>query len=124
MYNGVFNQLSVELLSNSAPNVQWGLQPIISRVENSAGFSDYADGLIPDIALDEDITNLGVLGDSNEPLLARAIQEITGVGAKRSFDVMIPARVISSSKLHDPRNATLLLNNSVPTSKFSLNQKK
>jgi C-terminal processing protease CtpA/Prc len=111
-------------VNNINPNVQWGLQPIISRVENSAGFSDYADGLIPDIVLDEDITNLGVLGDANEPLLARAIQEITGVGAKRSFDVMIPARVISSSKLHDPRNATLLLNNSVPTSKFSLTQKK
>jgi C-terminal processing protease CtpA/Prc len=111
-------------VNNINPNVQWGLQPIISRVENSAGFSDYADGLIPDIVLDEDITNLGVLGDANEPLLARAIQEITGVGAKRSFDVMIPARVISSSKLHDPRNATLLLNNSVPTSKFSLAQKK
>lgn len=111
-------------VNNINPNVQWGLQPIISRVENSAGFSDYADGLIPDIELDEDITNLGVLGDANEPLLARAIQEITGIGAKRSFDVMIPARVISSSKLHDPRNATLLLNNSVSTSKFSLNQKK
>lgn len=111
-------------VNNINPNVQWGLQPIISRVENSAGFSDYADGLIPDIELDEDITNLGVLGDANEPLLARAIQEITGIGAKRSFDVMIPARVISSSKLHDLRNATLLLNNSVPTSKFSLNQKK
>ncbi|MEH6514475.1 MAG: S41 family peptidase [Maribacter arcticus] len=111
-------------VNNINPNVQWGLQPIISRVENSAGFSDYADGLIPDIELDEDITNLGVLGDANEPLLARAIQEITGIGAKRSFDVIIPARVISSSKLHDPRNATLLLNNSVPTSKFSLTQKK
>ena len=111
-------------VNNINPNVQWGLQPIISRVENSAGFSDYADGLIPDIELDEDITNLGVLGDANEPLLARAIQEITGIGAKRSFDVMIPARVISSSKLHDPRNATLLLNNSIPSSKFSLTQKK
>jgi C-terminal processing protease CtpA/Prc len=117
----VYNETRV---NNINPNVQWGLQPIISRVENSAGFSDYADGLIPDIELDEDITNLGILGDANEPLLARAIQAITGIGAKRSFDVMIPARVISSSKLHDPRNATLLLNNSVPTSKFSLTQKK
>jgi len=72
-------------VNNINPNVQWGLQPIISRVENSAGFSDYADGLIPDIELDEDITNLGVLGDANEPLLARAIQEIRGIGAKRNF---------------------------------------
>ncbi|UWX53680.1 S41 family peptidase [Maribacter litopenaei] len=29
------------------PDNQWGLQPIVSQVENSAGFSDYADGLIP-----------------------------------------------------------------------------
>ena len=92
------------------PNVQWGLQPIISRVENSAGFSDYADGLLPDIELGEDITNLGVLGDANEPLLARAIQEITGVSAKSSFDVQIPVNLISSSKLHDSRNTSLLLN--------------
>ncbi|APQ15873.1 S41 family peptidase [Maribacter hydrothermalis] len=111
-------------IDNINPNVQWGLQPIISRVENSAGFSDYADGLIPDIELDEDITNLGILGDANEPMLARAIQEITGVGAKRSFEVVMPANVMSSSKLNNPRNATLLLNNSVPTSKFSLIQKK
>ena len=111
-------------VNNINPNVQWGLQPIISRVANSAGFTDYADGLIPDIELNEDITNLGLLGDANEPLLARAIQEITGIGAKRSFDVMMPARLISSSKLHDPLNATLLLNNSIPTSKFSFTQKK
>lgn len=109
---------------NINPNVQWGLQPIISRVENSAGFSDYADGLIPDIELEEDITNLGVLGDANEPLFARAIQEITGIGAKRSFDVTIPARVISSSKLHNPRNATLLLNKSMANNNNPLLQKK
>lgn len=107
-------------VDNINPNVQWGLQPIISRVENSAGFSDYADGLIPDIKLEEDITNLGILGNANEPLLARAIQEITGIGAKRSFEVTIPARVISSSKLYNPKNATLLLNKNISDSKNPL----
>ncbi len=92
------------------PQNQWALQPIVSRVENSAGFSDYADGLIPDIELEEDITNLGTLGDQNEPMLARAIQEITGVGAKRSFDVLMPVNLVSSSKLYDERNTALILN--------------
>lgn len=91
------------------PENQWAIQPIISRVENSAGFSDYADGLIPDIPLEEDIVNLGTLGDRNEPLLARALQEITGTSAKRSFNVSMPAHLISSSKLVDDRNAILLL---------------
>ncbi|TLF44064.1 S41 family peptidase [Maribacter aurantiacus] len=92
------------------PENQWGLQPIVSRVENSAGFSDYADGLVPDIELEEDVTNLGTLGDVNEPLLARAIQEITGISAKRSFEVNMPVNLVSSSKLYDERNMALILN--------------
>ncbi|WP_296386475.1 S41 family peptidase [Winogradskyella sp.] len=34
-------------------------------------------GLVPDIILEETFVNLGTLGDPNEPLLARAIMEIT-----------------------------------------------
>ena len=112
------NIYNPDTVDNINPNVQWGLQPIISRVENSAGFSDYIDGLVPDIELPEDVTNLGVLGDAEEPLFARAIQEITGVSGKTNFEVQLPANVVSSSKLHDPRNAVLLLNNSVPTNKI------
>lgn len=110
------NQYNPERVDKINPNVQWGLQPIISRVENGAGFSDYADGLSPNFELEEDITNLGVLGNQNEPLLARAIQEIVGQGAKRNFNVNIPARIISSSNLHDTRNAVLLLNKSETSS--------
>ncbi|MFX0556757.1 S41 family peptidase [Maribacter sp. CXY002] len=103
------------------PNNKWGLQPIVSQVQNSAGFSDYADGLLPDIELDEDITNLGVLGDQNEPLLARAIQEITGVSAKISFEVVYPPSLISSSKLVDPKTTSLILNQTaVPSIKWNL----
>ena len=61
------NVYDAERVENINPNVQWGLQPIISREENSAGFTDYVDGLVPDIELPEDITNLGVLGNENEP---------------------------------------------------------
>lgn len=102
------------------PDNQWGLQPIVSRVENSAGFSNYADGLLPDIELNEDITNLGILGDQNEPLLARAVQEITGVSAKISFEVSYPPSLISSSKLIDPKNTSLILNQTAISSKKSI----
>ncbi|MBQ4914839.1 carboxyl-terminal protease [Maribacter sp. MMG018] len=93
------------------PDNQWALQPIVSRVENSAGFSDYADGLIPDIELEEDVTKLGTLGDPDEPLLAKAIEEITGISAKRSFEVVMPANLVSSSKLFDDRKNVLILDN-------------
>ena len=52
------------------------MQPLMGRNENSEGFSDYTLGLTPDVVLAEDLADLGVLGDINEPLFARAIQEL------------------------------------------------
>ncbi|RYC52969.1 S41 family peptidase [Flagellimonas olearia] len=80
----------------------WGIQPLVGRNENAAGFYDYTSGLAPDIVLPEDLANLGVLGDPNEPLLARAIEEITGVSAKKSFSVQIPAKGFISSRVLTP----------------------
>lgn len=78
---------------------KWAIQPLVGRNENADGFSDYTTGLVPTIALQEDLANLGVWGDQNEPLLARAIQEITGAAGKRSFEVKIPANVMTNSKM-------------------------
>lgn len=105
------------------PDNQWGLQPIISVAENSVGFSDYADGLLPDIELREDIVNLGVLGDINESLLARAIQEITGVSAKRSFDVQIPVNLVTSSKMVNTLNSHLILDKVSSSEKMKMKLK-
>lgn len=80
-------------------NNKWAIQPLVGRNENADGFSDYTAGLTPDIELQEDLSNLGVFGDQNEPMLARAIQEITGVSGKRDFTVKMPAEVMTSSKM-------------------------
>ncbi|WP_373519142.1 S41 family peptidase [Pricia sp.] len=82
---------------------RWAIQPLLGRNENADGFSDYTEGLEPDIPLREDLSNLSVFGDLNEPLLAKAIQEITGtVSAKMDFSVALPMETITSSKLHTP----------------------
>ena len=84
------------------PNNSWGLQPLVGRNENADGFFDYTAGLAPDIELGEDLANLGVLGDVNEPLLARALQEISGGSAKIDFTVEMPAESFTSSRLETP----------------------
>ncbi|GGW40572.1 S41 family peptidase [Arenibacter certesii] len=81
------------------PDNHWAIQPLIGRNENSVGFSDYTDGLQPDIALAEDLSNLGILGDKNEPLLKKAISEITGISAKMDFTVHHPVKLVTSSKM-------------------------
>ncbi|MCX2678532.1 S41 family peptidase [Galbibacter sp. EGI 63066] len=88
------------------PNHTWAIQPLISRTENSEGFSDYTSGLVPDIALPEDLTNMDILGDETEPLLAKAIETITGTAAK-SQALQKPAQAFYGSELATPLGNTM-----------------
>lgn len=84
------------------PDNSWAIQPLVGRNENADGFFDYTNGLAPDIELQEDLANLGVLGQEDEPLLARALQEISGSSAKFSYKVKMPAETITNSKMFTP----------------------
>tara|TARA_B100000809_G_C15134346_1_gene529901 strand:+ start:2310 stop:3707 length:1398 start_codon:yes stop_codon:yes gene_type:complete len=61
------------------PGHTYAMLPLVFKTSNSVGFTDYADGLFPDIQLKEDYTNLGILGDVNEPLLAAALNDILAI---------------------------------------------
>jgi hypothetical protein len=54
------------------------MQPIVLKIGNVAGYTDFPDGLEPDILIKESLLNPGILGDINEPLLKIAIDQITG----------------------------------------------
>jgi len=60
------------------PSHRYAMQLIVARSQNSVGFGDYLDGLVPDYKLLERISTFGILGDPNEPLLNAAIGKITG----------------------------------------------
>ncbi|WP_324721218.1 S41 family peptidase [Salinimicrobium sp. HB62] len=66
---------------NINPNHKYAIQPLIYKFANANGYTDFVDGLIPDIRIEEDINNLGQLGELDEPLLARTIEAITGVSS-------------------------------------------
>ena len=56
----------------------YAVQPLILKSSNVKDVSDYVNGLNPDIKVDEDVLNLGPLGDPNELLLKVAIDFIKG----------------------------------------------
>ncbi len=91
------------------PNNRWAIQPLVGRNENAQGFSDYTAGFAPEIELFEDVENLGILGDINEPLLARAIQEITGTSGRRDFSVSTPVKLLTSSRMFTPMKDHMVL---------------
>lgn len=67
------------------PNHFWAMQPIVLKLENASGVSDYVDGFTPDIELSESYRNLVTLGDENEPLLKAALDHIRGISAVKSL---------------------------------------
>lgn len=90
------------------PNNRWAIQPITSQTENSEGFGDYSDGLPPTIFIEEDFSELGELGNPTERLLARALQEIDGVSAKRDLSAKHPVDLLYSSSLHKAGGGRLI----------------
>lgn len=65
------------------PDHRYAMQPIVLKIVNKNGFGDYQEnGLTPDYPLLENLGNLGVLGDANEPYLSTAIGLITADGRK------------------------------------------
>jgi carboxyl-terminal processing protease len=62
--------------SQANPGHNYAMLPLVFKTSNSVGNTDYDEGLIPTIFLKENYSNLGVLGDVNEPLLAAALNDI------------------------------------------------
>ncbi len=90
------------------PDNQWAIQPIVSQTENSEGFGDYSAGLVPNVEIGEDLSQLGSLGDPNERLFARALQEIDASTGKKDFTAKFPVDLISSSSLHRAKGGELV----------------
>lgn len=60
---------------NFRTNHTWAMQPIVLEIQNKDG-QNKPEGFIPEVTLEENPGNLGIIGDPTEPLLQRTIQYI------------------------------------------------
>jgi C-terminal processing protease CtpA/Prc len=91
----------------------WAIQALTGRMKNANGEFGDPNGFTPDVEIPEDLGNLGILGDPNEPLLARALQEISGVAAKSVIQPTMPAEAFTSSKLFLPTKDNMYLDKEI-----------
>ena len=56
----------------------WGVRPIVSKYRNSEGFTDFIYGLYPTILVHDEISKNYAIGDTNDPVIKNAIENITG----------------------------------------------
>lgn len=87
--------------SNVNPSHKYAMQPIVLKIVDKNGFGEYTTGITPNFSLPEDLENLGVLGDANEPLLNTAINQIIASG-KRIPQVFATNRDFIDAKSINP----------------------
>ena len=77
----------------------YALQPLVLKTLNSQGATDYYNGLNPDILAEESSSNLGIIGDINEPLLSLALSQIYTDKYRESFNIELD--LVSDSNAFD-----------------------
>ena len=81
-------------------NHTYAMQPIVLQEVNSLGENNNNEGFDPDITLAEDLSNLGILGNENEPLLQKALDDILSITRPtiKKKSLFLIRNEISSSK--------------------------
>lgn len=93
-YVGSFTIKDYDAQGNLVTAHKWAMQPITVKIANSAGISDYVEGLVPDLSVKEDVGSLLPLGDENELVLKTCLDRIKGLKST----AIAPASKLANSK--------------------------
>lgn len=87
---------------NLNENHTYAIQPLVFKSINSQGKSDYLDGLTPDIVYAEDLSNMGTLGNPEEPLLKAALNTILGKAPEKQSKHLHRFETIAQGNSNEP----------------------
>ncbi|MEN8116377.1 MAG: S41 family peptidase [Bacteroidota bacterium] len=99
----------------------WAVQPIVIRYANSVGVTDFEDGFLPDIEVEDDLFATFPLGDKNDPLFKAAIEDITGtpiLAIKSAQKVDIPYTIFDRGFSRFDKNKRELLIDNIDVNLF------
>ena len=106
---------------NRNPRHTWAMQPITLKIANSEGFADFENGLQADYRLLEDVANLGLLGEIDEPLLEKTL-EVMGVLPPKSEKNQLPRLEIQFEKMASLQDA--IMHTEIPAKMRKIRQPK
>lgn len=84
------------------PSHKYAMQPIVLKIVDKNGSGDYTSGITPTTLQPENMNNLGVLGDVNEPLLNTAINQIIASGRRAPQVPSVIERDFTDAKAINP----------------------
>lgn len=72
------------------PAHNWAILPIVLKYANSLGYTDFKNGLEPDIAVEDNLFQAKPFGDTEDPILSAALEDITGLSLKSARSMEKP----------------------------------
>jgi carboxyl-terminal processing protease len=86
-YGKCYGSITIDDTENPKRH-NWAMQPIVIKYSNAEGFTDFVDGITPDYYVEEYLLELVPFGSLEDPMLAKALEDITGVApaAKKSAE--------------------------------------
>ncbi|MBN2611225.1 MAG: PDZ domain-containing protein [Bacteroidales bacterium] len=69
------------------PAHDWAMMPIVMKYANAQGYTDFKDGIAPDYLVEDNLIEAKPFGDLSDPMLATAIEKITGMTFKSAKTV-------------------------------------
>ena len=97
--------------TNVNPNHKYAMQPIVLKIVNKDNFGDYTTGIIPTLTTPENLNNLGILGNVDEPYLNIAINQIIASGKMLPQAIDVMDRDFTDSKAINPMGSEMYLEN-------------
>lgn len=95
--------------SNVNPNHKYAMQPIVLKIVNKDNFGDYTSGIAPTTLLPENMGDLGILGNVDEPLLNAAINQIISSGKMLPAVPSVIERDFTDSKSINPLQSEMYI---------------
>jgi carboxyl-terminal processing protease len=95
--------------SNVNPTHKYAMQPIVLKIVNKDNFGDYTSGIAPTTLLPENLSDLGILGNVEEPLLNAAINQIVASGKMLPPLPSVIERDFTNSKSINPLQSEMYI---------------
>jgi len=90
---------------------RWGMQPIVSKFENSDNFSGYRDGFAPDVPATDFRLNekMRQLGDTDELMLSAALRYIGGAATPQRSGESLQTEIVGASFDRNPMKKHMIV---------------
>ncbi len=108
--------------NDNEARAKWAIVPVVMKYANSEGFTDFKKGLFPDFPMNDNLIFAVPFGDTADPMIKRAIEDIAGVAPSAATRAasLLPSRfkhLVPEHKLMNKRR-----NLFVPAPELSLPQ--